>query len=55
MPMVVQPLRELTTLAILFFERTVKRLWSIFHGFGSSRNGCASGISRPSQRDMPMD
>jgi hypothetical protein len=56
MPMVVQPLRELQTLAILFFARTDKSLWSIFRGSGSSRNGCATfGMLQPSQRDMPMD
>jgi hypothetical protein len=30
MPMVVQPLRELQTLPILFFAQTAKSLWSIF-------------------------
>jgi hypothetical protein len=55
-PMVVQPLRELQTLAIFFPARTAKRLWSIFRGSGISRNGCAAvGISRPSQRDLPID
>jgi hypothetical protein len=56
MPMVGQTLRELPTLAILFFVRTATRLWSIFRISGSFRNGCATiGISQPSQRNMSKD
>jgi hypothetical protein len=57
MPMIAQPLPDLPTLAIVFFvARTVKSLWSIFHGSGSSRNGCVTiGMSEPSQGDMPMN
>jgi hypothetical protein len=55
MLVVIQPLLELPTLAILFFVQTAKSLWSIFRGSGSSRNCCAPvGISRPSQCSMPM-
>jgi hypothetical protein len=37
------------------FFAPARSLWSIFLS-GSSRNGCAAdGLTRPSQRDMPMD
>jgi hypothetical protein len=56
MPMVIQPLWELPTLAILLFAQTAKSLWSIFSGYGSSCTCCAAvGISQLSQRDMPME
>jgi hypothetical protein len=55
MPMVAQPLRELPTLAILFFAQTARSLLSIFRGSGSSFNGCKTiGISQPSQRNVPI-
>jgi hypothetical protein len=54
--MVLQPVRELPTLAVLFLAQTAKSLWSIFRGSGSSRNICAAaGITQPSQCDMPKD
>jgi hypothetical protein len=56
MPMVMQTLHELPTLAILFFVQTAKSLWSILCGSVSLRNGCAAvGILWLSQRDMLMD
>jgi hypothetical protein len=56
MPIVVQPLRQLPILTILFFAQTAKSLWSICCGFGSMQNGCAAvDILQLSQLDMPMD
>jgi hypothetical protein len=53
-----QPLYKLPTFAIMFFAGTSKSLWSIFHGSGSSCNGCATlGKLQLAQRDtgMPRD
>jgi hypothetical protein len=54
-PIVIQRLRELPTLAILFFARTSKILWSRIGGYSSSHNCCVTiDILQPSQRYVPM-
>jgi hypothetical protein len=49
MPMIIEPLFELPTLTILFYARTATSLWSIFHGSGRLRYGCATIGSTISQ------